>query len=262
MSLTVLIVASVLIVNIILSFSLIFIERREPSTTWAWLLIMTIFPGMGFVCYLLLGQNFSRERLFKDKILTDIQKRREISKKWVKEKNTGHHGEDRYFDLRKMNYNHSGAKYTRENDVKIFFDGKKKFESLIYDIEHAEKFIHIQYYIIRRDNIGEKIIKILEKKAKEGVQVRFLVDSMGSYTITKRSLKEFIKDGGKFEIFFPGILPHINTRINYRNHRKMVIIDGVYGYIGGFNVGDEYIGLNKKIGYWREIGRASCRERV
>ena len=95
-------------------------------------------------------------------------------------------------------------------------------------------------------------MSILEEKAAEGVEVRFLVDSMGSYKVTRRSLRNFTKNGGKFEIFFPGIFPHVNTRINYRNHRKMVVIDGEYGYIGGFNVGDEYINENKHIGFWRD----------
>lgn len=241
----------VCILNIFFSFSLIFIERKDPTTTWAWLLIMIILPGLGFILYLLLGQNLSRERLFKEKKKIDKQKRLEISKEWTKEKGK-ELGSDRFINLRKMNFTNSGARYTTSNDVELFFDGEDKFRQLIDDLRNAKKFIHIEYYIFRRDELGRKILNILEDKVKEGVEVRFLVDSMGSYTITKRSLREFINNGGKFEIFFPGILPHINTRINYRNHRKIVIIDGEYGYTGGFNVGDEYVNRDKKIGFWRD----------
>ena len=241
----------ILILNIIFSLSLIFIERKEPTTTWAWLLIMILLPGLGFVLYLLLGQNLSRERLFKEKKKIDKQKRLEISKEWTKEKGK-ELGNDRFINLRKMNFTNCGARYTTSNDVDLYFDGEDKFRQLIDDLRNAKKFIHIEYYIFRRDELGKKIINILEEKVKEGVEVRFLVDSMGSYTITKRSLKDFINNGGKFEIFFPGILPHINTRINYRNHRKIVVIDGEYGYTGGFNVGDEYVNRDKKIGFWRD----------
>ena len=239
------------IANIFFSFSLIFIERKDPSTTWAWLMIMIIFPGVGFIIYLLLGQNFSRARLFKEKKEFDTIKRRELSKDFASEEHE-HIGGEQYLDLIRMNYTHSGAKCTYNNEVDVYYNGVDKFKQLIKDLKNAKKFIHIQYYIIRPDRLGKKIMSILEEKAAEGVEVRFLVDSMGSYKVTKRSLKNFTKNGGKFEIFFPGILPHVNTRINYRNHRKMVIIDGEYGYIGGFNVGDEYIGEDKHIGFWRD----------
>lgn len=239
------------IANIFFSFSLIFIERKDPATTWAWLMIMIIFPGVGFIIYLLLGQNFSRARLFKEKKEFDTIKRRELSKDFASEEHE-HIGGEQYLDLIRMNYTHSGAKCTYNNEVDVYYNGVDKFKQLIKDLKNAKKFIHIQYYIIRPDRLGKKIMSILEEKAAEGVEVRFLVDSMGSYRVTKRSLKNFTKNGGKFEIFFPGILPHVNTRINYRNHRKMVIIDGEYGYTGGFNVGDEYIGEDKHIGFWRD----------
>ena len=239
------------IANIFFSFSLIFIERKDPSTTWAWLMIMIILPGIGFIIYLLLGQNFSRARLFKEKKEFDTIKRRELSKDFASEEHE-HIGGEQYLDLIRMNYTHSGAKCTYNNEVDVYYNGVDKFKQLIKDLKNAKKFIHIQYYIIRPDKLGKKIMSILEEKAAEGIEIRFLVDSMGSYRVTKRSLKDFTKNGGKFEIFFPGILPHVNTRINYRNHRKMVIIDGEYGYIGGFNVGDEYIGEDKHIGFWRD----------
>ena len=254
MAITLIILLVIIISNIIFSFSLIFMERKEPTTTWAWLLIMILIPGLGFIVYILLGQNLSRERLFKEKKEVDRAKRLELSKHW-KESSNGHHASKQFLDLRKMNYNHCGAKYTLGNKVDIYYNGVDKFNQLLKDLRNAKKYIHIEYYIFRRDGkkgIGTKILKILHEKVKEGVEVRLLVDSMGSYKITKKSLKEFINDGGKFEIFFPGILPHINTRINYRNHRKMVIIDGIYGYTGGFNVGKEYINEDPKIGFWRD----------
>ncbi|MDS0525542.1 cardiolipin synthase [Clostridium sp. SHJSY1] len=245
------IVAALLALNISFCLSLIFIERKDPTTTWAWLLIMLILPGLGYAIYILFGQNLSREKLFKEKTFKDEARRREMSNYFLQDK-TGEHVPSEYFDLIRMNYNHCGAKYKQRNSIDIYYDGEDKFQALIKDLNNAKKFIHIQYYIFRRDSIGKKIIEILEKKAAEGVEIRFLVDSMGSYTLTKKLMKKFLSNGGKFEIFFPGILPHINTRINYRNHRKIVVIDGESGYIGGFNVGKEYINQDSKIGFWRD----------
>lgn len=251
----VLIIATIIVVsNIFFSFSLIFIERKAPNTTWAWLLIMIMLPGLGFMIYLLFGQNLSRERLFKEKKKLDRKKRLQISRNWDFNRGNKYLSEQ-YIDLIKMNFNHCEAKYTYRNEVDIYYDGDGKFNQLLKDLNNAKKFIHIEYYIFRRDGkdgIGTKILEILKRKVKEGVEVRLLVDSMGSHTITKRSLKEFIRSGGKFEMFFPGILPHINTRINYRNHRKIVVIDGEYGYTGGYNVGREYMNLDKKVGFWRD----------
>ncbi|WP_297635479.1 cardiolipin synthase [uncultured Clostridium sp.] len=235
--------------NLLFAGSLIFIERKNPTTTWAWLMIFILLPGLGFVIYLLLGQNFSRQKLFKDKSVTDANTR----KNNIANSNMVLNEEElKYLDLIKMNYTNSGARYTQRNEIEIFSDGKEKFEKLLEDIENAKKYIHIQYYIFKNDEIGNKIIEALEKKLDDGVKVRLLVDAMGSWQVTKKKLRTYLNKGGKFSIFFPGILPHINTRINYRNHRKIVVIDGEYGYVGGFNVGDEYLSRDKKIGNWRD----------
>ena len=238
------------LINMACAFFLIFIERKAPTTTWAWLLIFILLPGIGFLIYIILGQNFSRQKLFRDKIINDRYKKKKLNS--ILNDNSGHDGGKQFLDLRKMNFNNSGARYTIGNEVDIFVDGEEKFKQLLEDIKNAKKFIHIEYYIFKKDFIGTKIIEALEERLLNGVEVRLLVDSMGSYTMTKKKLEVFLKLGGKFAIFFPGILPHINTRVNYRNHRKIVVIDGKYGYVGGFNVGDEYINRDKKIGFWRD----------
>jgi len=240
-----------LILNILFSLSLIFIERKDPTTTWAWLLILLVLPGIGFMIYILFGQNLSRQKIFKEKIRVDEVKRKNINEKYEGDIQK-HDGGERFSDLRKMNFNQSGAKYTTNNNANVYVNGDDKFKQLIEDIKNAERYIHIEYYIFKDDLIGKIIINELTKKAKKGVEVRLLVDSMGSRKLTKKAIKEYLDAGGKFSFFFPGILPHINTRINYRNHRKIVIIDGEYGYVGGFNVGKEYINKDPEVGFWRD----------
>ena len=241
----------ILVLNIFYTLSLIFIERKDPTTTWAWLLILLVLPGLGFVIYIMFGQNLSRQKIFKEKIRVDEDKRRSINDKY--EGDIHHHdGGERFSDLRKMNFNHSGAKYTTNNNVNVYVNGEDKFKQLIKDIKNAKRYIHIEYYILKNDILGKEIIEELTKKAESGLEVRLLVDSMGSRKLTKKAIKKYMEVGGKFSIFFPGIVPHINTRINYRNHRKIVVIDGEYGYVGGFNVGEEYISKNPEVGFWRD----------
>lgn len=251
MNIILVLITIILILNILFAFSLIFIERKDPPTTWAWLLIIMVLPILGFVIYIMFGQNLSRQKIFKEKIIIDENKRKFLINTY--ESNYySHDGGEKFADLRKLNFNHSGAKYRVNNKIKVFTNGEDKFKQLLEDIKNAKKYIHVEYYIFKADLLGKKIIEELTKKIKTGVEVRLLVDSMGSRMLTKKALKNYLNAGGKYALFFPGILPHINTRINYRNHRKIVVIDGQYGYVGGFNVGKEYINKDKEFGFWRD----------
>ncbi len=239
------------IINIVSAISLIFIERKEPTTTWAWLIILLVLPGFGFILYLILGQNLNRQKIFREKKFIDEEKSNKLLKSFDEEKKARRIAEE-YIDIIKMNYNHSKALYTTGNSVKSYIIGEEKFNDLIKDIRLATKFIHIEYYIFRLDELGNKIIDELEKKVSQGVEVRLLVDGMGSKNLRGKDIKYIRGLGIKFQLFFPGILPYINLRINYRNHRKIVVIDGNIGYVGGFNVGDEYINKGKQFDFWRD----------
>ena len=173
----------VVVLNIVFSFSLIFIERKDPTTTWAWLLILLVLPGVGFIVYLMFGQNLSRQKIFKDKIISDEKKRMASSQDTLTF--SDHSGGDKFSDIQKMNFNNSGAKYTVNNSVDVYTNGEDKFKQLIEDIKNAKTYIHVEYYIFKKDEIGRKIIDELTKKAEEGLEVRLLVDAMGSRTLTK-----------------------------------------------------------------------------
>ena len=257
MQITSILLAIILILNMLLAIIVIFIERREPSTTWAWLLVLFFLPVAGFILYLFLGRNLRSKHLFQ----WEDQNKLGIESALHKQLNELI-SDDFYFrnnstrDNRDLIYMHlrtNDALLTEDNIVSIFTDGKKKFEQLFKDIEQAKNHIHIQYYIIKDDNLGKRFIDLLTKKAKEGIKVRVLYDELGSRTLNnKRFFKEFKKVGGRVEVFFPSKLKFFNPRLNFRNHRKLVIIDGIIGYVGGFNVGDEYLGLDPKFGYWRD----------
>ncbi|MBD8038296.1 cardiolipin synthase [Solibacillus sp. A46] len=245
-----------MVLNILFAITVIFLERKKPSSTWAWLLVLFFLPFVGFFLYLLLGRQLRKKHLFRWDGRKDIGieqlinyqieaiENNELELRTENIKNYSH--------LIYMNLKTNNAVLTQDNDVKIFDDGSDKFEALISDINHAKNHIHIQYYIFKLDNLGQRIINALIKKAKQGVKVRVLFDEMGSRGIRKRHFKELIEAGGEVEVFFPSILPLINPRLNFRNHRKIAVIDGRIGYIGGFNVGDEYLSLSDRFGYWRD----------
>ena len=238
------------IINILFAIVLIFVERRNAATTWAWLLFLFVFPGVGLLAYILLGQNLSKNRLFSQKRIKDIEvKKHEL-------KDIGPHcefeGSEKIMKVINFIKRSADSPLYDDNSVQIFSHGEDKFSALEDDIKRAKKFIHLQYFIIKPDTLGSEILSLLTEKARAGVEVRILADAAGSKTLSHRYFKEFIKAGGQISFFFPSFIPFINIRLNYRNHRKIVVIDGEIGYIGGFNIGDEYLGKSKYFGFWRD----------
>lgn len=251
-----LIIAVVFIINSFLAIALIFLERRDPATTWAWLLVLFFIPILGFIIYLLLGRKLRKKHLFRWKDRNKIGIEKLISYQMEAIEDGSFHFKkpeaELYESMIFMHLKNNHAVFTQDNAMTIYADGIEKFEALIADLEQAKDHIHFQYYIFRLDNLGKRIYEVLVRKAKQGVKVRVLYDDIGSRGVRKKDFEELIAHGGEVGVFFPSIFPLINPRLNYRNHRKIVIVDGRVGYIGGFNVGDEYLGLDKKFGYWRD----------
>lgn len=241
--------SAIFLINIVFILSIIFLERKNPATTWAWILILTFLPIIGFIIYILFGQNITREKNFNKKITDDKTKQKYLNefKKHFKLDDISL----KYKDLIMMNFNNDNSTYTQRNDIDLYFDAHRLFEEMIKEIEQAKEFIHMEFYIFKSDEIGKKVLKALTEKAKEGVEVKLLVDSIGN-SIEKKYIDDFKAAGGEFKVFFPGFCKYINLRINYRNHRKILVIDRKVAFLGGFNIGDEYLGRDKKIGYWRD----------
>ena len=248
-------VSVVTAINILLAGILIFIERRDIGSTWAWLLILFFIPIVGFIVYLFFGRQLKQKNFYK--LSSDEREylRSSVDEQLKELKATHEYRNDLLIQHNKLlftNLNSSKSLVRTDNEIDIFSDGNQKFDALFEDIRNAKKEINIQYYIIQRDNLGKKLRDELTKKAKEGIKVRVLYDEVGSRKMTPSFFKELISYGGEAQAFFPSILRLINFRINNRNHRKLCIIDGEVAYIGGFNVGDEYLGLDPKMGYWRD----------
>lgn len=247
-----------ILLNSALAVFTVFREKeRDIAAIWAWLLVITMLPGIGFVIYLFLGRKISKEKIF------DIRSQERIGmaqlvesqKKLIESENLDvpeSKYQDKTFELIQLFLNSNEAVLTKGNNVKLISDGDDKFDQLLKDISQAEHHIHVTYYIFRGDNIGTKLVRALEEKAKQGVKVKVLYDPVGARVLGKHFFDGLREVGGQAEPFFGSRFFLINLRLNYRNHRKIVVIDGKIGYTGGFNVGDDYLGLYEEMGYWRD----------
>ncbi|ARJ50256.1 cardiolipin synthase [Staphylococcus lutrae] len=244
------------LLNLIFIFTIIFMERRSASSIWAWIFVLGLFPLLGFILYLLFGRQIQRKSIFKLNQRDQMGLEAIVNEQLHALKNNQFEADNphiqNYSRMIQMLLYNNAAFYTNNNEITLFTDGHQKFNSLKEDIRNAKSYIHIQYYIFKHDTLGKSILALLEEKLEQGVEVKMLYDDMGSRSLTLRDFKRFKQKGGHVESFFPSKLPLINLRMNNRNHRKIVVIDGYIGYVGGFNVGNEYLGLSKKFGYWRD----------
>lgn len=256
MAITQLIVSFILIFNIILSLTIVFLERKNPISTWAWILVLTFIPILGFILYLIFGRKLSNKKIFtwdtKSKLGVKTAVQHQLREIESNEFFINDPGMYEYKDLFYLHLRNNDAIFTQDNDVNVITDGNRKFAMLLEDIEAATDHIHLLYYIVKSDRLGRKIADALIKKAKEGVEVRFLYDDLGSRTLSRKLIKKMRESGAEVEGFFPSLIPRLSFKINHRNHRKIAVIDGKVGYVGGFNIGDEYVGKNKRFGYWRD----------
>ena len=242
-------------INFILAVIIIFFQRREPQSVWTWLLLLYFLPIIGFVFYLFLGTDMHKKKMFRIKEIEDnLNEAIRKQEYWLQNKRWGNKSTEieEYSDLVMYNLGASGAMLTDDNDITFFTDGVRKFDALIADMEQAEQYIHVQYYIIKNDVLFRRIKDVLVKIAAAGVEVRILYDGMGGRSVKKSCWKDLNRQGIKTSEFFPALLRRLHLRINYRNHRKIVVIDGKVGYVGGFNIGKEYIGMDDRFGYWRD----------
>ena len=245
----------IFLLNLFFSIVIIFFQRKEPKSAWAWLLLINAVPGFGFLLYLLAGTDMHKRRMFRIKgyedLVNEAVRRQEYSvrSREMEQENPDLKG---FSDLVFYNLESSGAVLTTDNEIRIFTDGNDKFDALIEDIRHAREFIFLQYYIVKNDVLFARIRDVLEQKLKQGVEVFLLYDAMGCRSVPGRYWKDLRRTGIHLAVFFPALFGRMQLRANYRNHRKIAIIDGKIGYMGGFNIGKEYIGLDPKFGHWRD----------
>ena len=249
--------AIIYILNALIALGLIFLDdSKSPTAVMAWIMILFMVPAAGLFLYLIFSQNIARQQIFR---MTEHEREGKTTiLDWQKEavkESIPRDPDDvsvKWKEMITMNLEYADSVITGNDSVEIITDGKEMFDRLCGDIENARYTIKLCYYIVRDDMVGLRLIELLTKKAKEGVKVRLLIDALGSRSIGYRELREFKQAGGEYAYFFKPRIRHLYFRINYRNHRKIAVIDNEIGYIGGFNIAREYLGYRKKFGYWRD----------
>lgn len=253
------IIAIIYFIFLVIMIVYVILRNKESPSTFAWIFIIVVLPIFGAIIYFLLGRSSlitSRKLKIYDQHFVGSMKRTLSffmmnQKRAIKllEDRKDYQFKDKLFQLLNKN---SESLLTLRNRVEILQNGKEKFPKLIKDLKKAKSFIHMQYYIWEKDELTDSIIKILKKKVKEGVEVRILYDWFGSLFIPRRYIRKLRKEGIKIQPYTgPGTSTWFHT-INYRDHSKIVIIDGKIGYNGGMNMAQEYIDGGKSFKKWRD----------
>ena len=248
-----LIIAITFVLNFFLLIVMVFLEKRKPQNIIAWLTLLTFLPIVGFGVYMIFGSGLSvrTRRMIKRKAISERDIIRNIKgiQSLEEAKLDGILKDDS--ELVSLCYSF-GSYPIPGNDIKIFTNGEDKIKSLKNDLKNAKKSINMEYYIFANDKVGNEIMDLLCEKAREGVEVNFIYDSIGSRKTRRKFFRKLETAGGNVGEFFPPLIRLINMKINYRNHRKIVVIDGKIAYTGGVNMRDDHLGRSKKLTPWRD----------
>lgn len=230
-------------------------ENRDPEITLAWVLGLTLIPFFGLVLYLNFGRNFRKVKIFSRKGLTDLVRIEEIIQNQIEDLSSITANESDYLvksNIIKLLLNNSKAILTARNEVEILQNGQATFTAILDELDQAKHHIHMEYYIYEDDDIGNRIKQVLIEKAQQGLEVRLIIDAIGSWGLSKRFLKDLRRHGVQLAVFMPVRFPLVANKINYRNHRKIIVVDGKTGFVGGLNIADRYIHGTPELGIWRD----------
>ena len=230
------------------SIGVVLSENRNPIRALAWVIALLFLPGVGLLFYFFFGRGIKNIH-----IISRRNKRKLLHKSSSVQINLDATPYDyREKQLIKLVTSLSHTPLTINNEVKVFTDGSSKFNSLKRDLLEAKEYIYLQYYIFSDDSTGSEIAKILMKKAREGVKVKVLYDHVGSFSARNRFFRTMREAGVEAHPFFKVTFPQLANRVNWRNHRKIVLIDGKSAYIGGMNIADRYVFGQSDGSAWRD----------
>lgn len=226
---------------------LIVTENRNPVKTLSWVLILLFLPLVGLIIYYFFGEDGRKQRMISNRMFSKLNpealKMQDIRKSSLfPEEHDG---------LAHLLQNLDNSSVYSNSKVTFYSDGKSKMEALMAEIKKAQSSIHIQYYIFMDDETGRAVRDLLIKKAQEGVKVRLLYDDVGCWKAKRSFFQDMANHGIEVQPFLKVAFRYLASRVNYRNHRKIVVIDGKVGFVGGMNIADRYV-KGVKFGIWRD----------
>ena len=231
----------------------VLLDNRQPAKTMAWILVLAFMPFVGIIFYIFFGQNTRKERHISDRSMDQLTKRSMLE--FVEQENL--HLPANNKPLMNLFTNQNWAFPFKDNRVDIFTDGYEFICSLLYNIGKAQHHIHLDTYIFEDDALGYLVADALIDKVREGVEVRLIYDDVGCWKVKNRFFERMIKAGVRVQAFMPVRFPAFTGKVNYRNHRKLCVIDGKMGFIGGMNIAMRYVkGTAKQP--WRDTHLRIC----
>lgn len=248
-----------LIINyaLVIIFSiLIVLKNSNPVRTLSYLFALATLPFLGLLVYYLFGQDYRKDKIFSKKYFLDDKKLREWREQFRLRRDEQEDFREKYgdgmFKIYKLLRANEKAVLTFDNDVEVLVNGEIKFGRLKEDLQKAKRHIHMEYFVIYDDPCGMEILDVLCEKAEEGVEVRLIYDDVGS-KISSRTKKKLSRCGVKHFPFMPVLYPSFTSKLNYRDHRKIVVIDGHTGFVGGINLQAKYDNSREgNLRYWRD----------
>ncbi len=227
-------------------------ERRDPTRAFMWIVVIVVVPVAGLLSFIIFGQNYRKRKMFRQKEAGHLR-RKELLSEWQFDNldTIDSHQVADHINIVKLLLKNNKAPITVNNNISILKNGENTFPSLFAALRKAKHHIHLEYYKVADDTLGGELSEILCAKAQEGVTVRLLFDDVGSWSLPRRYQKKLKSAGVQVKSFLPAIFPFITSSVNYRNHRKIVVVDGEVGFMGGLNIADKYLrGLS--FGIWRD----------
>ena len=235
---------------------LIILENRNPVKTISWILVLVLLPIAGIVIYLFFGQEYRKTKMYSRKGLKDLEKLRNLTLEQIGNlpNNRFQISERLYSKKRLMNLllSNSNAILTNNNKVQVLKNADETFPEIFRSIEQAKHHIHLEFYIVEDDSIGNYLRELLILKAREGVEVRFIYDDVGSWELKRKFIRSMSDAGVKVDCFMRVRFPNLTSKVNYRNHRKILVVDGDTAFVGGLNFADRYQNGVPGIGKWRD----------
>ncbi len=239
---------AIYVLSIIITLGVILSENRNPVKSLAWVTVLVLMPAVGVVIYIFFGRSIKNKRMISRRNRRRL--RRQLHTRHIDPGKLDLSLESLH--LSRLAHSLTGAGFYPDNAITVFTNGTSKFAALERDLMQATQFINIQYYIFADDKIGRRIRDILMERARAGVKVRVIYDHVGSIHTKSKFFKEMREAGIEVYPFFRVTFRVLGTRVNWRNHRKLCVIDGRVGYIGGMNIADRYITGGKSFSEWRD----------
>lgn len=233
--------------TLVTTISVLLLENRNPAKSLSWVLMLLFLPGLGLLFYLIFGQNMRKQKIISRKTFRSSN----AYPAYDKELNGSDNINEKPTNLVRLLYKNSDAPIFTNNKIEILSDGKSTFDAMFTAIRNAKSHIHIEFFIFGNDKISNRLRVLLIRKAMQGVRVRMIYDYWGSFFLSRLYLQTLREAGVYLRPFLPFRLRFGRSKINYRNHRKLLIVDGEIGFTGGLNVADRYL-FGNNLGRWRD----------